>query len=239
MNQVDPRLLPRRLNPRPLRARLYGLLPRRWVLCRAPSRRPVIHLTFDDGPHPLHTPPLLDLLATHDARATFFMVGEHAQEQPDLVRRVVSEGHTLGNHSWSHPRFELESAQTVREEVRRCDALLAQHDGQARHDLRTPEGVMAPGLLWSLLRMRQRVVYWSWDSRDYSRLPDRVLLDAARRWPPKAGDIILLHDDAPRALTLLADLLPAWTAAGYAFEPLPAATSGGLRRQPPHPGAIA
>lgn len=226
----EARLLPRRLNPRPLRAMLYGLLPRSWVLCRARSRPGVLHLTFDDGPHPLHTPLLLDLLAAHGIKATFFVIGEHAQAQPELLMRMFEEGHALGNHSWSHPRFELAPAAVVREEIERCDALLASFDGRPQHELRTPEGVMAPQLLWRLLRMRRRVVYWSWDSRDYSRLEDQVLLDAARHWPPKSGDIVLLHDDAPRSLALLALLLPAWIAAGYTFEPFPVAASKRRRR---------
>jgi hypothetical protein len=75
----------------------------------APRRPGELALTFDDGPNPAFTPRLLDVLASHDVRATFFMVGSHAQAEPELVRRIVAAGHLIGNHSWSHPNLAIAS----------------------------------------------------------------------------------------------------------------------------------
>jgi peptidoglycan/xylan/chitin deacetylase (PgdA/CDA1 family) len=69
----------------------------------APARPGELALTFDDGPNPSWTPQLLDLLARHSVRATFFLVGSFAHGEPELTRRIAAEGHLIGNHSWSHP----------------------------------------------------------------------------------------------------------------------------------------
>src|SRR5271168_2620781 len=85
----------------------------------APARPSEIALTFDDGPNPAWTPRLLDILAGHEVRATFFLVGKFAQAEPALVRRIVAEGHAVGNHSWSHPNLALTSGAKVHEELKR------------------------------------------------------------------------------------------------------------------------
>ena len=110
--------------------------------------RRTLHLTFDDGPHPAHTAELLDLLAEHGATATFFVIGEQAERHPDMMRRIVQGGHMLGNHSWSHPRFETLGLDAQREEIARTDKLLSDHDGRMRHDFRPPRGVL-PRRRWA------------------------------------------------------------------------------------------
>src|ERR1035438_9068452 len=79
----------------------------------APSRPIELALTFDDGPNPAWTPRLLDILATHQVRATFFLVGSYAQAEPALVRRIAAAGHLIGNHSWSHPNLALSPGRRV------------------------------------------------------------------------------------------------------------------------------
>src|SRR6478735_7834989 len=86
--------------------RLLVPIERRFgVITHVDTTEAVVALTFDDGPHPQWTPRLLDLLDRHGAKATFFMVGEMAMRHPDLVDRVISAGHAIGNHSWNHPSF--------------------------------------------------------------------------------------------------------------------------------------
>ena len=89
------------------------------------TQEPVAALTFDDGPHPESTPRLLEVLAKHRARATFFMVGEAAEKHRGLVRRVAEEGHAIGNHSWDHPSFPLMSGRERRRQIRACERALA------------------------------------------------------------------------------------------------------------------
>ena len=209
------------MNPRPRKLQLLRWLPARWMLTRGVQARRVLHLTFDDGPNEIHTPPLLDLLAAHGARADFFLIGDRAEQSPALVERLVREGHALGNHSWHHRRFDAQPAAAQRAEIDRTDALLARFDGRSHHDFRPPRGLLPRGLMLDCLRHGTRIAYWSYDTLDYSRRPVAELIASARRHPPRPGDILLMHDDAETSLHLLEAMLPEWRAAGFAFEPLP------------------
>mgnify|MGYP003467133622 FL=1 len=208
------------MNPRPRKLQVLRWLPTRWVLTRGVRQRRVLHLTFDDGPHPEHTPALLDLLAVHRAQATFFVIGQHAERNPDLVERIVREGHTLGNHSWSHPQFDRLGLPAQRDEIERTDRLLTRFDGLARHDFRPPRGVMPRPMVLDCIRRGRRIVYWSYDSLDYSQQPAETLIASARKHPPNAGEVLLMHDDNGLSLQLLRAMLPVWAADGFVFEPL-------------------
>jgi len=206
---------------RPKKLLLLRLLPNAWVTTHGPRRERTLYLSFDDGPHPVHTPVLLDLLAEHDARATFFMIGAHAERHPELVQRIVEAGHTLGNHSYSHPQFGTLALSAQLAEVDRTDRLLTAADGRQRHSFRPPRGVLPRPMLLHFIRNRRRIAYWSYDSLDYSRLPALELTRFAHDRPPRDGDIILMHDDGDTAQQMLRSLLPAWKDAGYRFEALP------------------
>lgn len=208
------------MNPRPRKLQVLRWLPNRWVLTRGMRRGRVLHLTFDDGPHPEHTPVLLDLLAAHRARATFFLIGQHAERHPEIVERIVREGHALGNHSWSHPQFDRLDLPAQREEIERTDRLLTRFDGLAQHDFRPPRGVMPRPMLFDCIRSRRRIAYWSYDSLDYSQRPADALIASAERYPPESGEILLMHDDSGLSLRLLQTMLPTWAANGFVFEPL-------------------
>ena len=140
---------------------------------------------------------------------------------PQLVRRIVDEGHLLGNHSQTHPRFGRLSLAGQLDEVARADAVLAPFDGRDRHAFRPPRGEMGWRMLWHCIRRRVPVAYWSYDSLDYARGDADALLATALRHPPRPGDVILMHDDGPLSLAYLQAMLPAWRAEGYRFEALP------------------
>ena len=210
------------MNPRPRRLRVLRFLPNGWLMTSGPTGAARnLYLTFDDGPHPDHTPALLDLLAEHGAKASFFLVGREVERHDALARRIASEGHTLGNHSYSHPRFEALTLDEQLEEIERTQRLLTGIDGRPRRAFRTPRGVLTGARLASLVRRRHRIDYWSYDSLDYSRRPVPELLETIQRHPPRGGDIILMHDDSEHSLTLLRALLPAWIAQGCSLRALP------------------
>lgn len=210
------------MNPRPRRLRVLRFLPNGWLMTSGPTDAArSLYLTFDDGPHPDHTPALLDLLAEHGAKASFFLVGREVERHDALARRIASEGHTLGNHSYSHPRFEALTLDEQLEEIERTQRLLTGIDGRLRHAFRPPRGVLTAAMLASLVRRRQRIDYWSYDSLDYSRRPVPDLLETIRRHPPRGGDIVLMHDDSEHSLELLRALVPAWIAQGFSLRALP------------------
>src|SRR5690606_11477594 len=108
-----------------------------------PARKPDdtrLFLTLDDGPDPRWTPAILDLLAAHGARATFFVVGQAARQAPALTRRILAEGHRLGNHSYSHRHPWKMLPRAARSEVRDGAAAIADITGQAPVDFRPPHG---------------------------------------------------------------------------------------------------
>ena len=96
------------------------------TLCRAKTTERVVALTFDDGPNEVTTPRVLDVLKRYGVQATFFVVGQSAEQYPEIVQRIVSEGHTVANHTYSHKAlFPLSSAQSVKEELQRCNDAIA------------------------------------------------------------------------------------------------------------------
>ena len=209
------------MNPRSRKAKLLKWLPSHWLITRVAGSSDTIYLTFDDGPDPAWTPALLDLLRTHDAKATFFLVGRLAESAPALVRRIVNEGHRIGNHSWNHRQFHLNPLHEQLGEIARTDHLLQQADGQMKHDFRPPRGLLTWRMLFSLVRKRIRIAYWSYDSLDYRDDGVTAIVDVFEQHPLKSGDIVLMHDDAKKTLESLEIMLPRWSADGWRFDAIP------------------
>lgn len=203
------------------KALLLRTLPPSLLVKRGPATDGAVYLTFDDGPNPLHTPPLLDLLAEHGATASFYLIGDQVVKHGDVVRRIVGDGHRVGNHSWNHPLFGTLPVAAQMAQVDRTDAALAPYTGEPRASFRPPRGDLTVRFLARFARQKRRIAYWSYDSRDYSRQPAAGLIERMRREPPVAGDIVLMHDDGGAALDILRTLLPEWRAHGLTFKALP------------------
>ena len=204
------------------RTRLLHCLPDAVVLTAMPAGAGrELYLTFDDGPDPQHTPPLLDLLRQHQVRATFFLIGSKAERQPQLVRRLLDEGHRLGNHSYTHPDFNRLSLAAKMDEIDRTDRVLQAFDGVRHHGVRPPSGAFSLALTLRLARERRRLLYWSYDSLDYQRRPPAELVAAMRARPPRPGDVMLMHDDGDCCIGMLETLLPQWRSEGFEFRALP------------------
>lgn len=150
----------------------------------------VAALTFDDGPHPVYTPRLLDVLDRHGARATFFMVGLQAQRHPEIVERVAAAGHAIGNHSWDHPSFAFISSRDRRRQIQTCADTLSPHGARL---FRSPGGHQTPGSVLDVRISRHDVIGWGIDPRDYAarsatEISGHVLQELTH------GSIVLLHD---------------------------------------------
>ncbi|HUB91324.1 MAG TPA: polysaccharide deacetylase family protein [Dyella sp.] len=209
------------MNMRPKKHRLLGLLPDALVLTNGSRRDNARYLTFDDGPDPTYTPPLLDLLAKHGVKASFFLVGQKIERHPELVERIVAEGHMLGNHSYSHWSFKRMTTRKKLSEIHDTDALLHAFDGRAHHRMRPPHGYVGADLLCYFAIHRRSFVYWSYDSLDYQDRPNQEMISRLRADPPLPGDIVLMHDDSDRAHDALAVMLPEWLGEGHSFSALP------------------
>jgi peptidoglycan/xylan/chitin deacetylase (PgdA/CDA1 family) len=153
------------------------------------TREPLIALTFDDGPSE-YTPQLLDILVKHRAQVTFFMVGKQAEQCPDIVNRVIAEGHEIGNHSWDHQSFTSINGPMRREQIRRCAKALAPH-GQSY--FRPPFGHQSVASRIDAFLLGYRVVAWNVHAEDWSyHNPQYFSEQLIRRVHP--GCIVLLHD---------------------------------------------
>jgi peptidoglycan/xylan/chitin deacetylase (PgdA/CDA1 family) len=190
----------------------------------------VLALTFDDGPHPRLTPPLLDLLEKRHLKATFFMVGEAAQRHPDIVKRIVAAGHEVANHSWSHPHLADLKADGTREQVVRGSAALTAQIGKRPRWFRPPRGVLTGPVIHAATAVHQDIAMWS------ASFPAHAPLDSPKAVADKLmseiqpGAIIDLHDGTngrdddtqfenlwSRELAQLPAFFDAAEAAGYRF----------------------
>lgn len=183
----------------------------RWLVdnrSRVRSAHPCVALTFDDGPDPVSTPMLLDLLRQKGVHATFFVVGQRAESYPEVVRKAQAEGHLIENHTWSHPPlfcFLLPSR--LRAEIDRCHAAILKACGHQSRFFRSPVGLRHP-LLRPYLRSRG-LEYISWRIRtcDTLGLKSPALVDRILK-RVVSGDIILLHDHQAGGVDGMLDALP-------------------------------
>lgn len=167
------------------------------VISRGDPGKGAVALTFDDGPDPVTTSPLLDLLAARDLPATFFVTGRRAGEHPELIREILSRGHEVANHTFHHdPLIMLKSGRTLSREIRRTRETLARQFGIDVLAVRPPAGIVSPRLGAVLGGSDMFVVNFSrragdWGNRRTGGIAKRILGRL------KAGDIVLLHDIRP------------------------------------------
>lgn len=165
----------------------------------APARPGELALTFDDGPNPAWTPRLIDILAGHDVRATFFLVGSFAQAEPGLVRRIAAAGHLIGDHSWSHPNLALTPAAKVRDELLRTKDVLQQITGRPVRFFRPPFGARRPAVFRVARLLGLEPVLWNAMTSDWSQtsadvIAQRLMRRVDRLQQRGLAANIVLHD---------------------------------------------
>ena len=184
------------------------------------SPGPAVALTFDDGPHPVHTPAILELLARHDVKATFFVVGETVLRNPGILRDIVAAGHCVGSHTQTHQELPSLDAQGLAGELDLCRRTIADVAGIDVSLVRPPRGKVSLPVLYRVRGLGYQVVHWSKTYSDYVQDGVEPLLARMRARPPEAGDILLFHDTLPFTVQALATILPEWLAAGQTFAPI-------------------
>lgn len=153
-----------------------------------------IALTFDDGPHPVHTPKLLSLLAEYKVKATFFIVGQQAKAYPEIVKKIVNAGHELGNHSWSHGFSLLQSQTRQYVEIEKTQKLLYELTGLRPQWYRPPYGILGLGAKNILRHLELKPMLWTQSLWDYKCQTAITLKQYFKKGIDKTPCVLLMHD---------------------------------------------
>lgn len=186
-----------------------------------------IALTFDDGPI-RQTASVLNALKARGARATFFVLGSQARAHPALLRRMVAEGHAIGNHSWSHPQFFHARSATVRKQIRKTNAAIRSATGTTPVIMRPPFGQQDARIRKSIREFGEAVVLWSVDTEDWKyRSTKRVTRYVVKH--AKRDAIVLLHDIRPTTRAAAPAIVAKLQAKGYTLVTVPELLRGRLK----------
>ncbi len=170
-----------------------ALLNRNATIYRVKTDRKRIALTFDDGPSPIWTPKILDELKKANVKATFFMIGHHVKNYPDVARRVAQEGHTIGNHGYAHSVLLYYTPAEIEEEIKYTELVIRDVTGQTTKYFRPPKSWILSSLKDKIKSMGYGIVLWSLNSKDWVSFPSKYIssyiIDRVR-----PGDILLFHD---------------------------------------------
>lgn len=177
-------------------------------------------LTFDDGPDPVYTPLILDVLAKHDAKATFFEVGRNVAKHPALTKRIHAAGHSVQNHTWTHADLRGLSATSFRQQIASTDQAIRAQTGSTPACLRPPYGGMNSTVTKRAKALGKDLVVWDIDSRDWTKpgtaaIVKRVLAGVHN------GAVILMHDgggNRSQTVAALPTILRTLKAQGYGFR---------------------
>ncbi len=178
---------------------------------------PFIAMTFDDGPHATLTPRLLDMLKERKIHATFFVIGKNAAEYPDIMKRIVADGHEIANHSWSHPELAKLPQDTIRSEISRTTEAITRTAGRPVTLLRPPYGALtAPQRQWVRDTWGYRIIMWDVDPLDWRRPGSEVVTQRIVSGA-KPGSIILAHDIHAGSVDAMPATLDQLLARGFQF----------------------
>ncbi len=184
-----------------------------------------IALTFDDGPDSIFTPQILDILKEYNVPATFFLIGDRVTENHSVVKRMVNEGHTIGNHTWSHADLTAVDKNRFLEEVNKTEKILSKTAGQVTSLFRLPYGAVSKKVLSQLKNMDYKVIHWSVDSRDWIDMDfNKILINTLPA--VRNNSILLLHSaggenhDLSATVKVLPDIIKTLRMNGYTFTKL-------------------
>lgn len=188
-------------------------------------------LTFDDGPNDPHTLRLLDVLAAHNVKATFFLIGRYVAQRPDIVRRIAEAGHAIGNHTYSHPNLIFCAPSRIAREIDDCDKAISDAVGEHSNLFRPPFGGRRPDVLHALRRRGLAPIMWSVTCYDWRESAGAAAIEGHARGQIArgAGNVILLHDgghktmgaDRQNTVAATAEIIRAHKAQDYSFVTIP------------------
>ena len=197
---------------------------------------PYIAMTFDDGPSAVLTPKLLDILAAHHIKATFFVLGEMVAEHPEILARAAREGHEIANHSWSHPNLAKMSQEGVRSQLQRTDDEIKSATGKRPTLFRPPYGSTTEReKRWIHDEFAYDVILWDVDPLDWKRPGPAVVRNRILK-ETRPGSIVLSHDIHPGTIDAMPSTFDELEAKGFKFVTV-SELLGMATPETPHPKA--
>ena len=179
--------------------------------------QPYIAMTFDDGPSAENTPRLLEMLKERHIKATFFLIGQNVASNPELVRRILADGHEIGNHSWTHPQLSKLSDERVTSEITKTQEAINQASGFTPTLLRPPYGAITPRQReWIESQFGLSIILWSVDPFDWKR-PGPAVVTQRILSQTQPGAIILSHDIHKQTVDAMPATLDGLARKGYKF----------------------
>jgi len=179
--------------------------------------QPYIAMTFDDGPSAENTPRLLEILKQRNIKATFFLIGQNVAANPDIVRRILADGHEVGNHSWTHPQLSKLSDDRVTAEITKTQDAIKDASGYSPTLLRPPYGAITPRQReWISNQFGLNIILWSVDPFDWKR-PGASVITQRILSQVRPGAIILSHDIHKQTVDAMPATLDALITKGYKF----------------------
>lgn len=192
------------------------------VLRAAKGNEKIIALTFDDGPDDVYTPAVLDVLKEKQVRATFFLIGNRVEQYPEVTRRIIEEGHLIGNHTFTHPNTGKPLGEQLRNELERTEKALAAFGVSPSYLFRPPYGALTAPAAVEVANMGYRLALWSIDSLDWRGLSkEEVLNNVVPHIAP--GRVILQHsaggpgEDLSGSVQALPEIIDYLRQQGYTF----------------------
>ena len=204
-------------------SQLYG----RTFIGLEPSSR-LLALTYDDGPNDPYTWRVLDVLQRYKVKATFFLIGQFVQQQPQIARALVEAGHAIGNHTWSHPNLIFTSAAETRRQLERARQAILTATGVDTKLFRPPFGGRRPASLRTVRKLGFQPIMWNVTCYDWKAKSAEEIVGHATR-QIRGGNVILLHDgshvrmsvDRSRTVEATGRIISRYQAEGYEFVTIP------------------
>ncbi|WP_107924369.1 polysaccharide deacetylase family protein [Lysinibacillus parviboronicapiens] len=193
------------------------------IVWEVKTQKKIIALTFDDGPHKKYTPEILDLLAKYDAKATFFVVGQNAEKNPEVVLRMYEEGHEIANHTYTHPLKT--NVPNLIKEIKQTHDTIYSISGYSPILFRPVEGQYTDAMIDAIVKEGYKVVMWSWhlDTLDWKSPGVNQIVDTVLEGV-KEGNVVLFHDgggNREQTVKPMKKILPALEKQGYKFVTIP------------------
>ena len=186
------------------------------TFCSLPINEKLVCLTFDDGPHPINTPKILDLLKAANIKACFFIIGKNAYQFPDIIKRMDEEGHIIGNHSYSHSKiFDFYSSKRITDELLITNQVVKKIIGKELIYFRPPYGVTTLPLRNALSKLPFTVLGWSNRSFDTVKNDENRILNRIIKLLNKNKNIVLMHDTQNASVIVTEKLIQYLNSNGY------------------------